>query len=52
MLCNLDASVIIKVDKFQEKEELQEEFPQFNIVVGTEQIARGMVDSILQCELV
>ena len=49
---NLDARVIIKVDKFQEKEELQNEFPQFNIVVGTEQIARGMVDSILQCELV
>lgn len=50
-MMSLDARVIIKVDKFKEKEELQQEFPQFNIVVGTEQVARGMVDSILKCEL-
>jgi len=48
---SLDARVIIKVDKFLEKEELKKEFPQFKIVVGTEQVARGMVDSILKCEL-
>ncbi|WP_295417999.1 cation:proton antiporter [Sulfurovum sp.] len=48
---SLDARVIIKVDKFQEEEELQKEFPQFNIVVGTEQIALGMLNSILTCEL-
>jgi CPA2 family monovalent cation:H+ antiporter-2 len=47
----LNASVIIKVDRFVEKEELQKEFPQYKIVVGTEQVARGMVDSMLKCEL-
>jgi len=47
----LDASVIIKVDRFIEKEELKKEFPDYKIVVGTEQVARGMVDSMLKCEL-
>lgn len=47
----LDVPVTIKVDRFIEKEELQKEFPYYKIVVGTEQIARGMVDSMLQCEL-
>ncbi len=47
----LDVPVTIKVDRFQEKEELQKEFPHFKIVVGTEQVARGMVDSMLMCEL-
>jgi len=47
----IDAKVIIKVDRFKEKEELQKEFPQYEIVVGTEQVARGMVDSMLKCEL-
>ena len=47
----LSAKVIIKVDRFKEKEELQKEFPQYEIVVGTEQVARGMVDSMLKCEL-
>ncbi|MEA3455559.1 MAG: NAD-binding protein, partial [Campylobacterota bacterium] len=47
-----EASVVVKVNKFREKEELQEEFPTFKIVVGTEQIARGMVDSMLKCEMV
>ncbi len=46
-----DAKVIIKVDRFKEKEELQREFPQYDIVVGTEQVARGMVDSMLKCSL-
>jgi len=47
----LDIPVTIKVNKFVEKEALKKEFPNFKIVVGTEQVARGMVDSILMCEL-
>jgi CPA2 family monovalent cation:H+ antiporter-2 len=47
----LDIPVIIKVDRFIEKEALKKEFPQYKIVVGTEQVARGMVDSMLKCEL-
>jgi len=47
----IDAKVIIKVNRFKEKEELQKEFPLYEIVVGTEQVARGMVDSMLKCEL-
>ena len=47
----LDIPIIIKVDKFIEKESLQKEFPHYQIVVGTEQVARGMVDSMLKCEL-
>jgi len=46
-----DANVVVKVNKFREKEELQEEFPGFEIVVGTEQMARGMVDLMLKCEM-
>ena len=45
------AKVVIKVDKFIEKESLSEEFPEYNILVGTEQMARGMVDSVLKCQL-
>ena len=48
---NLDIPVTIKVDRFVQKEELQKEFPNYKIVVGTEQVARGMVDSMLMCEL-
>jgi CPA2 family monovalent cation:H+ antiporter-2 len=47
-----EAKVIVKVDRFREKEELLEEFPDFEIVVGTEQMARGMVDTMLKCEMV
>ena len=47
-----EANVVVKVNKFREKEELQEEFPSFEIVVGTEQMARGMVDLMLKCEMV
>ena len=36
-----EANVVVKVNRFREKEELQEEFPGFEIVVGTEQMARG-----------
>jgi len=43
--------VIINVHNFLEKKSLQEEYPSYEIVVGTEQIARGMVNSILQCDL-
>lgn len=45
------AKVVIKVDRFVEKEALEEEFPNFEILVGTEQMARGMVDSVLKCEM-
>ena len=45
------AKVIIKVDKFKEKNDLTEEFPNYEIIVGTEQMARGMVDSILMCKV-
>jgi len=48
----LKIPVTIKVDRFIEKEELRKEFPNFKIVVGTEQIARGMVDSMLVCDLI
>jgi len=46
-----NAKVIIKVDKFKEKDELSEEFPEYEILVGTEQMARGMVDSVLKCNV-
>ena len=46
-----NARVIIKVDKFKEKDDLTEEFPNYEILVGTEQMARGMVDSVLKCEV-
>ena len=42
-----NAKVIIKVERFMEKEDLIKEFPNFEIIVGTEQTARGMVDSVL-----
>ena len=46
-----NAKVIIKVDKFKEKDDLTEEFPDYEILVGTEQMARGMVDSVLKCNV-
>jgi CPA2 family monovalent cation:H+ antiporter-2 len=46
-----NAKVIIKVDKFKEKDYLSKEFPQYEILVGTEQMARGMVDSVLKCNV-
>ena len=45
------AKVVIKVDRFAEKEALSKEFPKFEIIVGTEQLARGMVDSVLRCDI-
>ena len=45
------SKVIIKVDRFKEKDALTEEFPDYEILVGTEQMARGMVDSVLKCEV-
>ncbi|SFZ98331.1 Glutathione-regulated potassium-efflux system protein KefB [hydrothermal vent metagenome] len=45
------ARVIIKVERFMEKESLIEEFPNFEIIVGTEQTARGMVNSVIKCDL-
>ncbi|MEA3419149.1 MAG: cation:proton antiporter [Campylobacterota bacterium] len=46
-----EVKVIVKVNRFREKEELIKEFPDYEIVVGTEQMARGMVDSMLKCEM-
>jgi len=46
-----DMKVIIKVGRFREKEELEKEFPGYLIIVGTEQVARGMVDTMLKCDL-
>ncbi len=46
-----ETKVIITVSKFQERALLHREFPRYEIIVGTEQIARGIVDSILKCEL-
>ena len=46
-----DAKVVIKVNKFIEKDTLIDEFPDYEILVGTEQMARGMVDSVLKCTM-
>ena len=46
-----NVKVIIKVDRFKEKDDLAEEFPEYEIIVGTEQMARGMVDSVLKCNV-
>ena len=43
--------VIINVHRFDEKDQLQKEYPSYEIVVGVEQVARGMVDSILKCKI-
>ena len=45
------AKVVIKVDRFIDKEHLKDEFPDYEILVGTEQMARGMVDSVLKCHI-
>ena len=45
------AKVVVKVDRFVEKDVLKEEFPNYDILVATEQMAKGMVDSVLTCEL-
>jgi CPA2 family monovalent cation:H+ antiporter-2 len=46
-----EIKVVIKVGRYREKEILEKEFPGFRIVVGTEQVARGMVESMLKCDL-
>jgi monovalent cation:H+ antiporter-2, CPA2 family len=46
-----DAKVIVKVDKFREKRDLQVDFPEYEIIVGTEELARGMVESMLKCDV-
>ena len=43
--------VIIKVNQFKEKDELVKEFPDYEIVVGTEQVAQGMIDFVLTCKI-
>ena len=46
-----EANVVVKVNRFSEKDELQKEFPDYTIVVGTEQIARGMVEASMSCTI-
>jgi len=48
---HLDARIILKVDRFKQKEALQQEFPHYEIVVGTEEVAHGIINSTLRCEL-
>jgi CPA2 family monovalent cation:H+ antiporter-2 len=43
--------VIISVHQFDDKKRLQEEYPNYEVVVAREQIARGMVESVLRCDL-
>ncbi len=45
------AKIVVKVNRFQEKEQLQEKFPNYNIVVGTEETARGMVKEMSSCSI-
>jgi len=45
------ARVVIQVNRFQERDMLQEEFPSYEIVVGVEQMAEGMVQAVLECKL-
>ena len=45
------AKIVVKVDRFKEKDALQEEFPHYEIVVGTEQVARGMVEASMFCRI-
>ena len=57
LLCDIltqvvtNAKVIIKVDQFKERNDLLEEFPEYEILVATEQTARGMVESVLKCKV-
>jgi len=43
--------VIISVHQFDEKVLLQEAYPNYEIVVAREAVARGLVESVLQCEI-
>ncbi len=45
------AKVVIKVNRFKERDQLQKEFPNYDIVVGEEQMADGMVKAMLQCKI-
>ncbi len=45
------AKIVVKVNRFQEKDQLQEEFPNYDIVVGAEETARGMVKIMLTCNI-
>ncbi len=46
-----EAKVIIKVNKFQERDLLKNEFPNYEIIVGVEQVAQGMVDAMMKCSI-
>ena len=43
--------VIISVHQFDEKVLLQEAYPNYEIVVAREAVARGLVESVLKCEI-
>ncbi|SFV71836.1 Glutathione-regulated potassium-efflux system protein KefB [hydrothermal vent metagenome] len=43
--------VIISVHQFDEKVLLQEAYPHYEIVVAREAVARGLVESVLKCEI-
>ncbi len=46
-----NANVVIKVDRFAEKERLEKLFPQYEIIVSMGQTARGMVEAALACKI-
>jgi len=43
--------VIISVHQFNDKISLQEMYPNYEIVVAREEVARGLVESVLRCEI-
>ncbi len=45
------AKIVVKVNRFQEKDQLQKDFPNYDIVVGTEETARGMVKAMSSCSI-
>jgi len=45
------AKIVAKVNRFKEKDALMEKFPHYEIVVGTEQVARGMFEASKVCRI-
>lgn len=43
--------VIISVHQFDEKVSLQKIYPNYEIIVAREEVARGLVESVLKCEI-
>ncbi|MEA3491459.1 MAG: cation:proton antiporter [Campylobacterota bacterium] len=46
-----EAKIVVKVNRFQERDQLQNKFPNYEIVVGTEETARGMVNAMSSCSI-